>query len=90
MTSKISFLDSFKCAIGTFIYFRRNGCKGIRMFSERMVIKSSLTFESSITVNTCAELMLMISCFLMFQHMFDKLILKDSLICAMCTFMYFS
>ncbi|VEN52842.1 unnamed protein product [Callosobruchus maculatus] len=56
MTSKISFLDSFKCAICTFIHFSRTGSNGIRMFSDRMVMKRSFTFESSITVNTRAKL----------------------------------
>ncbi|VEN53605.1 unnamed protein product [Callosobruchus maculatus] len=49
----------------TFIYFSRNGSKGIRMFSDRMVIKRSLIFERSITANTFAKL-ISISCFWVF------------------------
>ncbi|VEN53608.1 unnamed protein product [Callosobruchus maculatus] len=48
--------------MSTFIYFIRNGSNGIRMFFDCMIIKSSLMFKSSITVNTFAKL-ISISCF---------------------------
>ncbi|VEN53606.1 unnamed protein product, partial [Callosobruchus maculatus] len=67
----------------TFIYFSRNGSKGIRMFSDRMVIKRSLIFERSITANTCAEL-ISVCCFNVSRY--DEL---NHSKCAMSTFIYF-
>ncbi|VEN53602.1 unnamed protein product [Callosobruchus maculatus] len=67
----------------TFIYFSRNGSKGIRMFSDRMVIKRYLTFESSITANTFAKLTY-ICCFRIngsngIRMFFDCMIIKSLL-----------